>query len=101
MNRKFEAVIKDFTWRFLIKNNLISEFDINNGLCDDWATGINKLFPKSIIFATPDYYFEKYDWAVGHYWIKYKGKHYDAENLSGVKNWKNLLIFKDKRLKND
>ena len=89
--------LRDFTYKFLKKNNLISAYDINNGLCDDWATKVNEILPETEILGTPDYYFMNYEWAIGHYWIKYKGKHYDAETLKGAKNWKNLLIFKNKR----
>jgi len=90
---KIQNVLRNFTYKFLKKYNLKSIYDINNGYCDDWATEVNKIYPKAEILGTPDYYFLNFDWAVGHFWIKYKGKHYDAENLKGVKNWKNLLIF--------
>jgi len=94
---KITYILKDFTRKFLKKNKLKTEYDINNGNCDDWATEVNKIIPLTKILGTPDYYFIKYDWAVGHFWIKYKGKHYDAENINGVKNWKDLKIFKKLR----
>lgn len=97
--KNISKILNDFTWRFLIKYNLIYPYDINNGYCDDWATEVIKIIPKAEILATPDYYFLNYNWAVGHFWIKYKGKHYDAANPKGVRNWKDLLIFKNARPK--
>jgi hypothetical protein len=32
-----------------------------------------------------------------HYWVQYRGKHYDAEQPAGVKDWLNLPIFRRMR----
>jgi hypothetical protein len=67
--------------------------EINAGLCDEWAQrAIEKLGKHAHMHVTPTAY--KYIWAGGHYWIKYQGKHYDAEALQGVNDWKDLPFFK-------
>ena len=90
------------------KEHKCSLFDINNGYCGDFAdelvektgglvigvghssllkrTTVKTEYGPSTMYSEPD--------MPGHVWIFWKGKHYDAENPQGVKNWKDLKIFK-------
>lgn len=90
------------------KEHKCSLFDINNGLCDDFAEelvkrtggaivgmGHSNLIRKTIKQTEhgPTTFWSEPD-LPGHVWVFWKGKHYDAENPMGVKNWKDLKIFK-------
>lgn len=79
----------------LIKEWNISPYDINNGQCEDFAMEIiNRMggYSANITEVCTENFVE-FGELVGHYWILYKGKHYDAECPNGTKDWKNLPIF--------
>jgi hypothetical protein len=57
----------------------------NSGFCDIFAQKFHKRFPDSEIFST-----EAEHKTLGHVWVKYKGKYYDAETPEGVNDWKEL-----------
>lgn len=58
---------------------------INNGSCSAYATKVQSLFPSVTIETGP---------GLGHTWVKYQGRHYDAECLDGVENRNDLPFFK-------
>ena len=67
-------------------------YEINNGECEDFALRVISLlggYSEGLTDGTPD--FDSV--YVGHYWIEYKGRYYDAECLEGVTNWRRLPIF--------
>lgn len=66
-----------------------SAFEINDGYCDFWAQEVMELVPTAIDHGTP----EDFD-GPGHVWVEIDGKHYDAETLQGVKDWKDLAVFR-------
>jgi len=71
---------------------LESAYDINNGLCEEFAVQLEEKIPGSEINATPTCYEFDKGWP-GHYWLEYKGRCYDAECPNGVRDWKKLPIF--------
>jgi len=116
-NRGIEDVIREVTEEFTEKGSC-TVWDINNGQCEDWAMAVidrmgghNEYlteFDSMNFFNINDYSYSgdtkygaipsdliksKYD-PPNHVWIYYDGKHYDAEELSGVKNYFDLPIFK-------
>lgn len=93
----FSIYLEKFNKYFLQKYKINTLSKINNGKCDIWAEEVNKKFPQTQFMTTPEYYLYNCRWAVGHCWLKYRGKHYDSEATHGVKNWKNLPIFKRAR----
>jgi hypothetical protein len=62
--------------------------EINNGLCDYFATAILERFPKAREECS-----EFYEAPVGHVWVSYEGRHYDAQAPEGVDRWSDLPIF--------
>lgn len=84
------------TIRQVVKEIGEHPYDINNGKCGILARIVAERLEEAEPRTTgqmydqePPYPSEYY----GHTWIYYKGKHYDAEELEGVENWKNLPIF--------
>jgi hypothetical protein len=82
--------------------------DINNGDCEEfawaiiWAMGYeienDEVEIRGDPFDQPDEfgngpYLGAQGWP-GHFWIEYKGKHYDADCADGVECWHDLPIFK-------
>jgi hypothetical protein len=69
--------------------------EINNGLCEEFAGKVIDYMDGEsqdlYDLATP--YTDVYEDWPGHYWVYYKGKHYDAECPEGVENWEDLPIF--------
>ena len=81
-----------------IKQWDISPYDINNGECEDFAMEIlDKMggYSEDITKVCTQNFVDFGSLDLGHVWILYKGKHYDAECSNGVKDWKNLPIFKN------
>lgn len=74
----------------------ITPYNINNGLCEDFAKEIiDKMGGYSdILYDVCTENFVEFGELSGHVWIYYKRKHYDAECPQGVKNWRELPIFK-------
>lgn len=60
----------------------------NQGFCDDFANNLKKLYPQAELWQT--FTSANPNTAVGHIWVKYKGKHYDAETPNGVSDWIDL-----------
>lgn len=71
---------------------LKTEFDINNGHCQEWADKVQRKVPEAEFHDTP----EDYD-GPGHCWVQIGKLHYDAETIQGVEDWKDLKIFKTVR----
>lgn len=66
--------------------------DINNGYCAVFTDYVEFVFTRKELLeichtSNP----------INHYFVKYDGKFYDAECLDGVKNYKDLPIFKEVR----
>jgi hypothetical protein len=49
--------------------------EINAGLCDQWAERVAAKLPGAVVLSDPD---------TDHYFVKYKGRYYDAERIEGV-----------------
>lgn len=91
-----------------ILNQLVEEFgvsayEINNGLCEDFAmTAIDRLEGSSDhVYECVTESFTDADGCLpdgtqlgGHVWIHYYGRYYDAECPEGVADWKELPIFR-------
>ena len=77
--------------RNLIKDIGKTPYDINNSECDYFADHIITAYPKAQIRTSEDY---EPEMPVGHVWVEYHGRHYDAECPNGVKNPLNLPIFR-------
>lgn len=79
----------------------LKPYDINNGECDRLTQivcdSINGAGWRATEFEDE---FEGYNW-VGHVWIEYRGKHYDAECLEGVDNFLDLPIFQRSKRSNN
>ncbi|MFC1719437.1 hypothetical protein ACFL6S_37655 [Candidatus Poribacteria bacterium] len=77
-----------------IEQMKMKPYDINNGNCDEFAQIICDRVEGAEIRATSiDDDFEGYRW-VGHIWIEYQGRHYDAEHIEGAENFLDLPIFR-------
>lgn len=99
-------------------NYPLSSFcEINQGPCEDFADAVQEWIPSSEVVST-SYAMEFYPRAMKkgmkiidadeeeirymgkkfnlppHYWVFYKGRHYDAENPLGVSNWLDLPLFR-------
>jgi len=64
-------------------------FDINNGECEDFARDVLEIVPQAKEVWSEMFSME----LVGHVWVEYRGKHYDAECPDGVRDWHDLFIF--------
>jgi len=64
----------------------------NTGFCDIYADKLSKLLPGSIQWSTEE---QGPSGTLGHAWIEYKGKFYDAETPNGVADYKDLPWMKD------
>ena len=84
--------------RQLVKACGKSPYDINNGDCDSFA---NALLIAAEQMDLPVEFFDSYDEVdiPVHYWVCIDGKHYDAEVPEGVREWRELPIFKNYFLK--
>ena len=65
--------------------------ECNNGFCDIFAKNLAKHLPGSKILSTEDPRNE----TLGHVWVKYEGKYFDAETPDGVSSWKDLPWMKE------
>lgn len=93
------SILQEVTEKMIKDLNLKSPYDINNGHCEEWANAVLKHipYPKAIDMGTPEKEWNEEDWAVGHVWIVINGINYDAETMEGVKDWRDLKIFKNNR----
>lgn len=57
---------------------------INSGRCDSVADRVHRELPYTLVLRIGD---------ADHFWIEYKGKHYDAEAPTGVYDYTDLPIF--------
>jgi hypothetical protein len=71
--------------------------ECNNGFCDIFARNLSKYLPGSKIMSTEDPRNE----TLGHVWVEYKGKYFDAETPNGVNSWKELPWMKEFYAKNN
>lgn len=83
-------IIKD-----IVKEYKETPYEINNGLCENFADKVNDIIPQSEIIDVG--LEDPIIW--GHVFIKYRGLYFDAEAPHGVKDIKNLPIF-NRRIKN-
>jgi len=60
--------------------------ECNNGFCDIFAKNLSKYLPGSKIMSTED----SRNNTLGHVWVEYEGKYFDAETPNGVDSWKQL-----------
>ena len=65
--------------------------ECNKGFCDIFAKNLSKHLPGSKIMSTEDSRNE----TLGHVWVEYKGKYFDAETPNGVSSWKELPWMKE------
>lgn len=66
-------------------------YEINNGRCSEFAHAVVKQVPEAKVYAEPE---EECPSQIGHEWVEYRGKFYDAECPYGVDDWQNLPIFR-------
>jgi hypothetical protein len=59
----------------------------NTGFCDIYASKLSKLLPGSKQWDTEEM---GPSGTLGHVWVEFKGKFYDAETPDGVQDWKQL-----------
>lgn len=59
----------------------------NTGFCDIYASKLSKLLPGSKQWDTEE---QGPSGTLGHVWVEFKGKFYDAETPDGVSDWKEL-----------
>ena len=60
--------------------------ECNDGFCDIFAKNLSKYLPDSKIMSTED----PRNNTLGHVWVEYNGKYFDAETPNGVDSWKQL-----------
>jgi hypothetical protein len=73
--------------------------DINNGYCDAFAALVaEELTACDMFCADYDCDCDSDDRTRAHVWIRYEGKHYDAECLEGVESFLDLPIFRDRKI---
>lgn len=74
----------------------ISPAAVNNGLCEEFqqavieSAGLDGWFAECVTENYPDFA----DELPGHCWVRFRGRHYDAEAPQGVNNFLELPIFK-------
>lgn len=80
---------------WMAKHKIATPYDVNSGMCTDFASYLHELFPESFLRYTEDYIPDTSpDHPGGHCWIYLDGKHYDSESLQGVDEWFDLPIMK-------
>ena len=74
----------------------ITPHAINNGLCEDFAMMVIEQMGgySSELEEVATESFDGANDLPGHVWIYYQDKFYDAECPQGVKDWRELPIFK-------
>ncbi len=83
----FDIIITD-TIEKLLTEWVATPIEINSGLCDYFAMEIQERVPYAKEECS-----EIYNAPVGHVWVSYKGRHYDAQAPDGVSDWSQLPIF--------
>ena len=74
----------------LRKKCLMPGYDVNTGLCVDFAHEFTEKFGGQVMRT----HWNSRHNLPGHAWIVWNGKHYDAENPQGVRDWKKLKFFR-------
>jgi hypothetical protein len=110
LNREnLSKVIRKLSQTYTKKESCTIE-DINSGLCDDFAVKVLEHFFESDLVQR--LFFTPFNGAQivtnaqinknldDHVWIIYDGLHYDAEAPDGVRNYKDLPIYKRQFSKN-
>ena len=95
LSQRIRETVKDYK-----KQGKSPEY-INTGECELFADKVIKRFPYAEYGSTDDYtdlnetalIGGKRAAFLGHTWITYKGKHFDAEAPKGVNRWFDLPIF--------
>ena len=82
----------------------ITPYEVNDGFCTRVAQRIEQEVPQAretcyemITPELPPYSGREYNLYKSHSWIEYNGKHYDIEAPDGIKEWKELPIFQNRR----
>lgn len=77
----------------------VDPYDINCGVCEEWGERVAELYREATgkdevevidpgnITGNPD------DCLLGHVFLRFKNKFYDAECPGGVRSWKKLPLF--------
>jgi len=81
---KLTEIIKD-----KVRDFGLSPYEINTGSCDNFADSVLDEAKHCGLDVSL-----REDENVGHIWVVYKGRHYDAEVPKGVSDWKELPIIK-------
>lgn len=86
--------LDEFLNDWLAANELSAAVEVNSGMCEEFAIDLSERMPGSQVVYTEDFV----DWDSdehpgGHAWVALEGKHYDAECLEGVSDWKTLPFF--------
>ena len=78
---------------------LIIPYDINCGFCEEWGERVAELYREATgnngidvidpgnLSGNPD------DSLLGHVFIRFRGRYYDAECPEGVDDWRKLPLF--------
>ena len=78
----------------LVRAYSMKPYDIDNGLCDyfasDLVAALEAIGKVADMDWTPDD-----DELPGHMWVECEDRFYDAETPMGVADWRELLIFKN------
>jgi hypothetical protein len=77
----------------LLSENKCTIYDINNGMCDQWAIAVEKLIPNAQAIWLEDLGVD-----IPHMVILYEGRYYDADVPQGVDDPKDLPISKQASL---
>ncbi len=83
-----------FSLRKQWKKQGFTPFEINNGNCDIFADEIAQKIPKAKTTATDYVNMDEFT----HWYVKYKGKFFDAECPYGVKDYLKLPTFKREKI---
>ena len=77
----------------------LSPIEVNSGRCEDLMQLVCDTVEDADWLGTEEVEdkLEGYHW-IGHVWIVYQGKHYDAECIDGVDNFLDLPIFQKAKI---
>ena len=89
MPKSLKEIFQAATKKTMKENAVTTPFQINDGYCEEWALNVEDAIPGAIEHDTPEDFT-----GPGHVWVEIDGKHYDAETLQGVKDWKDLAVFR-------
>jgi hypothetical protein len=78
----------------LIEEMGMSAYDINDGNCQQFAQELRKRVPGSEMLEAGFLVWEDAPEPL-HFFVRYKGRYYDAESPKGEESWRNLSIFRN------